>query len=112
MHNHSNPSYTLHSNQFPFKYKPPSAEALGGNKNIILKYWMKRKEKQKAEQRTWDEKKKKLEDNTRELQEKIKNENIPRIGKLPYGAKWGFIERKALLKERLYWKKGFIERKG
>ena len=39
-------------------------------------------------------------------------ENIPRIGKLPYGAKWGFIERKALLKERLYWKKGFIERKG
>ena len=38
--------------------------------------------------------------------------NIPRIGKLPYGAKWGFIERKALLKERLYWKKGFIERKG
>ena len=39
-------------------------------------------------------------------------QNIPRIGKLPYGAKWGFIERKALLKERLYWKKGFIERKG
>ena len=37
--------------------------------------------------------------------------NIPRIGKLPYGAKWGFIERKALLKERLYWKKGTIERK-
>ena len=31
--------------------------------------------------------------------------NIPRIGKLPYGAKRGFIERKALLK------KGFIERK-
>ena len=30
-------------------------------------------------------------------------ENIPRIGKLPYGAKRGFIERKALLK------KGFIE---
>ena len=29
--------------------------------------------------------------------------NIPRIGKLPYGAKRGFIERKALLK------KGFIE---
>ena len=29
---HSNPSYTLHSNQFQFKYKPPSAEALGGNK--------------------------------------------------------------------------------
>ena len=29
---HSNPSYTLHSNQFYFKYKPPSAEALGGNK--------------------------------------------------------------------------------
>ena len=26
------------------------------------------------------------------------NENIPRIGKLPYGAKRGFIERKALLK--------------
>ena len=37
--------------------------------------------------------------------------NIPRIGKLPYGAKRGFIERKALLKERLYWKKGFTERK-
>ena len=39
MHNHSNPSYTLHSNplytlhsnQFYLKYKPPSAEALGGN---------------------------------------------------------------------------------
>ena len=29
--------------------------------------------------------------------------NIPRIGKLPYGAKRGFIDRKALLK------KGFIE---
>ena len=29
--------------------------------------------------------------------------NIPRIGKLPYGAKRGFIERKAFLK------KGFIE---
>ena len=29
--------------------------------------------------------------------------NIPRIGKLPYGAKRGFIERKASLKERLYW---------
>ena len=29
--------------------------------------------------------------------------NIPRIGKLPYGEKRGFIERKALLK------KGFIE---
>ena len=28
--------------------------------------------------------------------------NIPRIGKLPYGAKRGFYERKALLKERLY----------
>ena len=39
-------------------------------------------------------------------------QNIPRIGKLPYGAKWGFIERKALLKERLYWNNGFIERKG
>ena len=33
----------------------------------------------------------------------IKKKNIPRIGKLPYGAKRGFIERKALLK------KGFIE---
>ena len=31
--------------------------------------------------------------------------NIPRIGKLPYGAKWGFIERKALLKERVNWNK-------
>ena len=29
-------------------------------------------------------------------------QNIPKIGKLPYGAKRGFIERKALLKERLY----------
>ena len=36
---------------------------------------------------------------------KMKNmyENIPRIGKLPYGAKRGVIERKALLK------KGFRE---
>ena len=32
------------------------------------------RDRQKAEQRTWDEKKKKLEDNTRELKE-IKNEN-------------------------------------
>ena len=31
-----------------------------------------------------------------------RNKNIPRIGKLPYGAKRGFIERNALLKERLY----------
>ena len=31
--------------------------------------------------------------------------NIARIAKLPYG------QRTALLKERLYWKKGFIERK-
>ena len=29
---HSNLLHTLHSNQFQFKYKPPSAEALGGNK--------------------------------------------------------------------------------
>ena len=29
-------------------------------------------------------------------------ENIPRIGKLPYGAMRGFIERKAFLKYRLY----------
>ena len=34
---------------------------------------------------------------------RIIKKNIPRIGKLPYGAKRGFIERKALLK------KGFIE---
>ena len=51
MHNHSNPSYTLHSNlsytlqsnQFPFKYKPPSVEALGGNKGrnpILLKSYV------------------------------------------------------------------------
>ena len=39
----------------------------------------------------------------------IKEVNIPRIGKLPNGAKRGFIERRALLKERLYGKKGFIE---
>ena len=44
------------------------------NKNTILKYWKKRKEKQEAEQRTWDEKMKKLEDNSRELQEEIRNE--------------------------------------
>ena len=31
-----------------------------------------------------------------------KIKNIPRIGKLPYGAKRGFIERRALLKEGLY----------
>ena len=31
----------------------------------------------------------------------IKSKNIPRIGKLPYGAKRVLIERKALLKERL-----------
>ena len=41
--------------------------------------------------------------------------NIPRIGKLPYGAKKGFIERKALLKKffiekRLYWNKRLIEK--
>ena len=29
-------------------------------------------------------------------------ENIPRIGKLPYGAKKGFIKRKGSLKERVY----------
>ena len=29
--------------------------------------------------------------------------NIPRIGKLPYGAKRGFIERKALLKKCEIW---------
>ena len=39
----------------------------------------------------------------RNVWRKICGENIPRIGKLPYGAKRGFIERKALLK------KGFIE---
>ena len=39
------------------------------------------------------------------LSVKIVLKNIPRIGKLPYGANRGFIERKALLK------KGFIERK-
>ena len=38
-------------------------------------------------------------------------ENIPKIGKLPYGAMRDFNEREALMKERLYWKKGFIERK-
>ena len=37
----------------------------------------------------------------RNVWRKICGENIPRIGKLPYGAKWGFIERKALLKERV-----------
>ena len=31
--------------------------------------------------------------------------NIQRIGKLPYGAKRGFIEGKDLLKERLYWRR-------
>ena len=35
----------------------------------------KRKEEQEAEQRTWDEKKRRLEDNTREIQEEIMNEN-------------------------------------
>ena len=35
----------------------------------------KRKEEQEAEQRTWDEKKRRLDDNTREIQEEIKNEN-------------------------------------
>ena len=35
-----------------------------------------------------------------EISTKVRN--IPRIGKLPYGAKRGFIERKGLLKERLY----------
>jgi phage I-like protein len=35
----------------------------------------KRKEEQEAEQRTWDEKKGRLEDNTREIQEEIMNEN-------------------------------------
>ena len=33
---------------------------------------------------------------------KMIKKNIPRIGKLPYGAKRGFFERKVLLKERLY----------
>ena len=35
----------------------------------------KRKEEQEAEQRTWDEKKRRLEDNIREIQEEIMNEN-------------------------------------
>ena len=43
------------------------------------------------------------------VREGVHRKNIPRIGKLPYGAKWGFIERKALLKERIYLKKGLSE---
>ena len=43
--------------------------------------------------------------------QKSEFKNIPRIGKLPYGAKRGFMERKGLLKERLHLKKGFIESK-
>ena len=35
-------------------------------------------------------------------------ENIPRIGNLPYGAKTGFIERKALLK-KCFSEKGLIK---
>ena len=35
----------------------------------------KRKEEQGAEQRTWDEMKRRLKDNNREIQEEIKNEN-------------------------------------
>ena len=34
--------------------------------------------------------------------------NIARIEKLPYMAKKAFIQRKALFKERLYLKKGYI----
>ena len=35
--------------------------------------------------------------------------NIPRIGKLPYGAKRGFIERKALLKKGIIKIKALFE---
>ena len=47
----------------------------------------KRKEEQEAQQKTWDEKKKKLENQIRELQEEIKNENASLMAAVSRGSR-------------------------